>query len=165
LITIVFCAVAWIGIQYLGYAEFSIAGKMLFSGDFQKTLKVQLELHAFEREIEKSASLEECWLVLRKTAEGCGFHCKCLYIDSDLCFQAERPAGAADEWNLRVPLSETSYLELARPFRSEVSSGVVGPFVDVIHGSLRPKIEGLAQIEIVGSKGKIRAGLAAAGGA
>ena len=59
-ITIIFCAVAWIGIQYLGYAEFSVAGKMLFSGDFQRTLKVQLELHTFERAIGTARTVADC---------------------------------------------------------------------------------------------------------
>ena len=60
-IIILFCAVAWVGIQYLGYAEFSVAGKMLFRGNFQRTLKAQLDLHALEKRLDQAASIEDCW--------------------------------------------------------------------------------------------------------
>ena len=35
-----------LGIQYLGYAEFDLAGRLLFSGEFQRTVSAQLEVTA-----------------------------------------------------------------------------------------------------------------------
>jgi UDP-GlcNAc:undecaprenyl-phosphate GlcNAc-1-phosphate transferase len=143
-ITIIFCAVAWLGIQYLGYAEFSVAGKMLFSGDFQRTLKVQLELHTFEREIVKAKTIEEAWLLLQDTAHRCGFRCERLWLDGICIFESAHDAGDPGlEWRLRVPLPNSGYLDLTRSFTCMISSAVVGPFVDLVHGSLVPKLEEL----------------------
>ena len=148
-ITIVFCAVAWLGIQYLGYAEFSVAGKMLFSGDFQKSLKVQLELHAFEREIVKAETLDQCWRILQDTARSCGFRCERLRVadsslfesclDSRITEMTDPPA----EWRLRVPMLDGGYVDLTRPFDTVISASVVGPFVDVIRGTLAPVLKKL----------------------
>ncbi len=157
IITIVFCAVAWLGIQYLGYAEFSIAGKMLFSGDFQKTLKVQLELRAFEREIAQAESVTECWRILQETSARCGFVCDRLCLGQDRVLEdyksedARDSSDIADGWHLRIPVLAHGYVELRRPFRTEISAAVVGPFVGVIHGSLAPRLRYLETQEIEAS--------------
>jgi UDP-GlcNAc:undecaprenyl-phosphate GlcNAc-1-phosphate transferase len=162
-ITIIFCAVAWIGIQYLGYAEFSVAGKMLFSGDFQRTLKVQLELHTFEREIAKAETMEESWRLLQDTASRCGFRCERLFFDGDCVFESGQEASDPGmEWRIRIPLLRSGYLDLTRPFSSMISSGVVGPFVDVIHGSLEPKLEALKSKLVPGVHKGAVSGLAGA---
>ena len=36
-----------LGIQYLGYAEFDLAGRLLFSGEFQRSVSAQLDLRKF----------------------------------------------------------------------------------------------------------------------
>ena len=51
-IVLVFCAVAWMGIQYLGYAEFTFAGRILLGGDLQRALRMQIDLSAV-REIDR----------------------------------------------------------------------------------------------------------------
>jgi len=47
MVVIVFCAVAWMGIQYLKYAEFTLAGRFLFHGELQRTVKAHIDLDAF----------------------------------------------------------------------------------------------------------------------
>ena len=61
LIVVLFCFVVWGGIQYLGYAEFSLAGRMLFGGEFQRNLKYQLDLHLIEASVRESRDIESCW--------------------------------------------------------------------------------------------------------
>jgi hypothetical protein len=149
IIVILFCAVAWLGIQYLGYAEFSVAGKMLFSGDFQKNLKVQLELHSFERAIAKANTLEECWTILQSTAKNCGFRCERLRVGNTSVFEScldSRATAIPDppsEWRLRIPMLDGGYVDLTRPFDTAISASVVGPFVDAIRGTLAPVLRRL----------------------
>jgi UDP-GlcNAc:undecaprenyl-phosphate GlcNAc-1-phosphate transferase len=151
LITIIFCAVAWIGIQYLGYAEFSVAGKMLFSGDFQRTLKVQLELHSFEREIAKATTVEDCWKLLVGTAERCGFINARLNLENQQVFTSElahvENPGGNSQWSVHIPLSGFGYAEFARPFGTLISSAVVGSFVDAVHGSFDVNLRELTAAE------------------
>ena len=146
-ITLIFCAVAWIGIQYLGYAEFSVAGKLLFSGDFQRTLKVQLELRSFEKEISTAKTYEECWRALADSSEKCGFHCERLRIDGATIFQSATGPAAQPLWFLNLPILKNGSVEFSRPYASSISSAVVGPFVDVIHGALAPRLETIRAAE------------------
>lgn len=146
-ITIVFCAVAWIGIQYLGYAEFSVAGKMLFSGDFQRTLKVQIELHAFESEIAKAVNLDQCWELLYGTAQRCGFSGVAIKLNDGREYAGGPTVGADRIWTLEVPLAGVGSARLSRPFTSLISSSVVGPFVDAVSGSFGVRVRELLENE------------------
>lgn len=148
LITILFCAVAWMGIQYLGYAEFSVASKMLFSGDFQKTLNVQLDMRSFERDIACAKDEEECWTILRDTALRCGFFCERLRIGGSTTFENGAEASGSSgsvpvEWRLRVPLPSDGYADLTRRFDSQISAAVVGPFVDLVYRVLADRVQKL----------------------
>src|ERR1017187_6151141 len=60
-VVLLFCAAAWIGIQHLGYTEFSTARRMLLAGTFQQTLDAQLRVRSFEQALAAAKSVEECW--------------------------------------------------------------------------------------------------------
>ena len=44
-----------LGIQYLGYAEFDLAGQLLFSGEFQRSVSAQLDLRKFRAALAAAA--------------------------------------------------------------------------------------------------------------
>jgi len=142
MIAIPFCLLAWAGIQYLGYAEFSVAAKMLFNGDFPDTLKAQIELHSFERALLTTSSVEDCWKLLCRTCDRCGFRCERLVYGNGHSLSSAASSSRADplpRYKLRVPLSEGSYVEFSRPFNAGMSSAVVGPFVEAVHGTFGPR--------------------------
>jgi hypothetical protein len=146
-IVILFCAVAWVGIQYLGYAEFSVAGRMLFRGDFQRTLKAQLDLNAFEKQLAETKSVEECWQRLVESAPKFGFTCLRMEIPGQV-FEAAPAAGplephSSPRWACRLPILGTGCIELGRNSEGAVLSTVVGPFIDVIHARLEIRIREL----------------------
>ena len=55
-----------LGIQYLGYAEFDLAGRLLFSGEFQRTVGAQLDLRKFHAALAAAATPAACWEVIRE---------------------------------------------------------------------------------------------------
>lgn len=139
-IIVMFCVVTWIGIQYLGYAEFSVAGKMLFRGDFQRTLKAQLELNALEKQLSDSKTMEECWKALVAAAPNFGFACLRLEV-SPFSFEESPPATPeAGRWNCRIPLVDMGFVEFSRDFEGSSLSTITGPFLDLIRRSLENKI-------------------------
>jgi UDP-GlcNAc:undecaprenyl-phosphate GlcNAc-1-phosphate transferase len=144
-IIILFCAVAWVGIQYLGYAEFSVAGRMLFRGNFQKTLKAQLDLHALEKQLDAAASVEECWRALCEGSSRFGFHCVRMEFANQFFEGPGAQGSGAKRWDLRIPLSATGYIEFSRELKSASLSTIVGPFVDVIHANLLPRLRFLQE--------------------
>jgi UDP-GlcNAc:undecaprenyl-phosphate GlcNAc-1-phosphate transferase len=127
-----------IGIQYLGYAEFDLAGRLLFSGEFQRTVSAQLDLRKFRASLAAAVSPAECWQVFRETCEKFGFQQARLTLAGESFEYASEHAGAAG-WTVRVPLAGGDYAVLSRPFESTVLPMVVAPFIDLLRLTLVQK--------------------------
>ena len=139
-IILIFCAVAWVGIQYLGYAEFSVAGRMLFSGNFPRTLKSQLDLHHLEKELETAGSVDECWRAISGACNKFGF--RCLRMEANgLSYEGlDSPTTSDKLWTLRIPLGLHGHVEFSRELQSSSLSTIVGPFVDVVHTGMLARL-------------------------
>jgi len=145
IIILLFLIVAWIGVQHLGYAEFSVAGRMLFSGNFPGNLRAQLDLHTLQKQLESASSVDDCW---RAVSEACGkFGFRCVRMNANgLSFDGLEFGGSADKfWTLRVPLGSTGHIEFSRELQSTSLSTIVGPFVEVIHTSLLSRLRYLRE--------------------
>jgi UDP-GlcNAc:undecaprenyl-phosphate GlcNAc-1-phosphate transferase len=129
-ILLLFGVFVLLGVQYLGYAEFDLAGRLLFSGEFQRSVSAQLHLWRFRASLAAAGTPAGCWQVIR---EGCG---KFGFQQVRLCLAGETfeyssdESGAAPGWTVRVPLANGDYAVLVRPFASSVRPMVVAPFVD-----------------------------------
>jgi len=135
-VIMIFCAAAWLGIQHLGYTEFSTAGRMLISGTFQQTLDTQLRVRSFEQSLMASTSLEESWEIIVEAAPLFDFVEVRMSIGG-VTFQKDL-RDPEDElcWHLRVPLPGGGYINFVRPHESTVRSMGVTPFIDVIRKTL-----------------------------
>jgi len=140
-VIILFCTVAWIGIQYLGYAEFSVAGRMLFRGDFQRTLKAKLELTAFEKNISSCKTVEECWKHTMDAAERFGFCCHWIEV-SGVRLQGKNLAKTGG-WICTVPLKGGGFIEMMRNLEEDALSSSTGPFLDLVQLRLGGQIQRL----------------------
>jgi UDP-GlcNAc:undecaprenyl-phosphate GlcNAc-1-phosphate transferase len=142
-VIILFCAVAWIGIQYLGYAEFSLAGRMLFRGDFQRTLKARMDLAAFEKQLAAATTIEKCWAIAVDAAPKFGF--SCVRMEAlGVCFdslEAGRVAGSC--WSCRLPLGASAFIELRRIPAETAQAIILGPFVDAVQAQLSKRVNEL----------------------
>jgi UDP-GlcNAc:undecaprenyl-phosphate/decaprenyl-phosphate GlcNAc-1-phosphate transferase len=126
-----------LGIQYLGYAEFDLAGRLLFSGEFQRSISAQLDLRKFRASLAVTGRPADCWEVR-------------------LCLSTEVYEYSTDGpevpcWTLRVPLANGDYVVLARPFASDVLPMAVAPFIDALRQTLVEKFPEIAQHEGVDS--------------
>jgi UDP-GlcNAc:undecaprenyl-phosphate/decaprenyl-phosphate GlcNAc-1-phosphate transferase len=139
-IIVLFCAVAWVGIQYLGYAEFSVAGRMLFRGDFQRTLKAQLDLNALEKRIGGAKTLEECWQAVLDGSANFGFCCLRMETPGHVFEGAYPETMESARWSCRVPLGGTGFIEFSRDFESASLSTITGPFIDLVRRSLDKRV-------------------------
>jgi UDP-GlcNAc:undecaprenyl-phosphate GlcNAc-1-phosphate transferase len=127
-----------LGVQYLGYAEFDLAGRLLFGGDFQRSVSAQLELRKFRAALVAAGTPAGCWEVVR---EACG---KFGFEQVRLCLAGEISEHSADGsetpgWTVRVPLTNGDYAVLVRPFASPLLPMVVAPFVDCLRETLVEK--------------------------
>jgi hypothetical protein len=145
-IILMFCAVAWTGIQYLGYAEFSLAGKLLFRGDLQRTLKAQLDLNAFKKAIEETRSAESCAALIHKTATMFGFDLVQASLAGEI-FTWQR-AGANSCWEVRIPLEDGDFIEMKREFDKKELAASAGLFIEVLRGGLDHRLPAIRSARV-----------------
>ena len=139
-----------LGIQYLGYAEFDLAGRLLFSGEFQRSVSAQLDLRKFRAALAAAATPAGCWEEIRETSAKFGFDQVRLCLAGEI-FDRDFAASAAPGWTIRVPLANGDYAVLGRPFASSVLPMVVAPFVDSLREILVEKFPAAAAREAQGT--------------
>jgi UDP-GlcNAc:undecaprenyl-phosphate GlcNAc-1-phosphate transferase len=138
LIVLIFCAVAWMGIQYLGYAEFTLAGRLLFRGDLQRALKLQLDLHAFDRALMAVQTPESCVKLVLLNARQFGFKVVGMQIAGESF--AESFGSHAHHWQARIAFDQGDFVELARDSDDLPASASSGPFLDALRVGLCEKL-------------------------
>ena len=138
-----------LGVQYLGYAEFDLAGRLLFSGEFQRSVSAQLELRKFRAALGAAATVADCWEVVREAGGKFGFQQARLCLAGEI-FEYSSDDSAAPGWTVRVPLANGDYAVLTRPFASAVLPMVVAPFVDSLREILVEKFPEIATSEAAG---------------
>lgn len=139
LVVLLFCVATWLGIQHLGYTEFSTAGRMLLTGTFQKAIDAQLRLGAFEQQLSTAKSIEECWESILATSETFDFVDVRLSIAGTIYQQSLRDPEGDLCWTLRVPLPRGGYINFVRPHESLAFSMGVAPFIDVVRKIMTAK--------------------------
>ena len=135
-----------LGVQYLGYAEFDLAGRLLFSGEFQRSVSAQLDLRKFRAALAAAGTPAGCWEVIREACGKFGFQQARLNLGREI-FEYSSEDGGAPGWTVRVPLGNGDYAVLVRPFASDTLPMVVAPFVDSIREILVDKFPGIAPHE------------------
>lgn len=110
LVIVLFCVVAWIGVQNLGYVEFRVARRMLLGGVFQKMIDGQVVLRGFEERLAGRRLNEQ--------------------------LEARNGRGS---WDLRVPLGREDYVVLTREFQVGMQNSVVIPFVETLKARMGEK--------------------------
>jgi hypothetical protein len=111
---IVFCGVAWVGIQNLGYAEFDQARRLILAGGFRQSLNSNLALRSFEQSLSDAKTLDERWTILRKALRVLGL-VEVRWrldgkVDGDELWKMNDEAG----WTLRIPLAGDNYINFTR---------------------------------------------------
>jgi UDP-GlcNAc:undecaprenyl-phosphate GlcNAc-1-phosphate transferase len=114
LIIILFCGVAWIGIQHLGYVEFGVAGRMFVEGAFRR--------------------------VIESSSKQFGFHT----IDMSIAgrrYEYRNGGCPQRSWQVKIPLSNhEDYIELTREFETVSEHNVVAPYADAVRRAVETKL-------------------------
>jgi len=143
LIVLVFCATTWIGIQHLGYVEFSVASRMLLTGSFQRMLDAQLQMRHFEQALSEATTVDECWTQLTEGCRKFGFDGVNIYfrgrvLEDELAGSEEVP-----RWTVSIPLPEGGQAELMRRFDASEDGLMVAPMVRILREHLPRKLTAL----------------------
>jgi len=126
----VFCVAAWIGVRRLRYAEFSMAGSLLFRGAFQRTIHARVQMSDLENALNRSAGEDEWWEQVVATAR----ELKCVRVRLEGRSTRDQILSEEDVplWSLRVPLADGEYLYAEGRLDSHEPNADLVSFADVL---------------------------------
>jgi len=158
-IVVLFCGAAWIGIQHLGYNEFSTARRMLFAGTFQEVLDMQLRLRSLEQKLLAAKSIQEYWGYILDAARTFDFVEVRLSFAEAIYQERLRDTKSYLCWSLRVPLPGVGYINFTRRHESPVLSMGVSSFIDVVRKTIAAKSLGFGveTVTAIGAGNRITA--------
>lgn len=119
-IVVVFCGVALIGIRQLRYSEFDIAGRLLFRGEFHRTVNVRLKIESVAAAMERASTPEEWWAALIEGASSLDL--TTVRWRSPHGMREKRKPGEDPAWSFSVTLSGDDTIELEGGFTASVGS-------------------------------------------
>lgn len=126
------------GIQQLRYAEFGAAGRLLLAGTFRRLLSTQISLNAWEKRLVAARTLEECWSLIESFAREFGFN----QVEMSLAghrFFFQDGVSPIDSWQVRVPFSDSDFLQMNHPFAGSHEANLIGQFIDTLRRTLLSK--------------------------
>lgn len=122
-----FCLVCWIGIRQLRYPEFDIAGRLLFRGEFQRAMNVQLKIDSVVAALEPCNSPDQWWDALVLSVAPLGL-CAIRWV-SPAGVREQQTSAARPAWSFRVPLTSAESIEFDGP---PAAAGSRAPAFDLI---------------------------------
>ncbi|PWU09318.1 MAG: hypothetical protein C5B51_06440 [Terriglobia bacterium] len=140
LVIVLFCIAAWVGVQNLGYSEFGLARRLLFGGTFRQIIDVQFRLKRFEQALSSAVTAEQSWSVLQTGFEEFGFAGGRAVMEGQIFESAFGREEPKEGFQLRIPLSESEYVNLRREFNKPLESGVVAGFAEVVYRVLSARL-------------------------
>jgi UDP-GlcNAc:undecaprenyl-phosphate/decaprenyl-phosphate GlcNAc-1-phosphate transferase len=133
LVAVLFSVVCWIGVHYLRYSEFTLAGRFFRTGEFHRSLNAQLTIESFTQALLAAEDVEACWKIIRQYYRKLGYSAVHLHFEG-VSYREWRPEiGGPEFWTMNVPLSGESFIEFAHAFESPVAvPTVVSPVADML---------------------------------
>jgi UDP-GlcNAc:undecaprenyl-phosphate GlcNAc-1-phosphate transferase len=119
-IILAFCGVALIGIRQLRYLEFGIASRLLFRGEFHRTVNVRLQVESVAAALEGASSEEEWWGALIRSTSA--LNLTAVRWTGPHGGRENRKPGGEFSWSFSLPLSESDTIELEGGFSSSPGS-------------------------------------------
>jgi len=139
-IILAFCAAAGVGVQYLGYIEFGVAGRMFADGAFWKHLHHRITLRSIEDALAGAETLEDCWSVICDVCPQFGFARAEMNYKEEHFTQTWTDVHSNPVWNLEIPLAE-GRLFLTRSCTEPHAPTVVAPLAESLHRALTRVME------------------------
>jgi UDP-GlcNAc:undecaprenyl-phosphate/decaprenyl-phosphate GlcNAc-1-phosphate transferase len=128
-IIVLFCIVAWVGVQHLGYTEFGIAGKLFTKGTLRSFVDMQLRLQEFERSLKACSTLQEHCATIVSACRQFGFSGVRLRLGRE--FVEEVPADQS-AWQLRIDFPNFQYVNIYARHDILQNPGLLAGFAQIV---------------------------------
>jgi UDP-GlcNAc:undecaprenyl-phosphate GlcNAc-1-phosphate transferase len=140
-VLVLVCLAAWLGLQHLGYNEFSVAGRLVLGGTFRSVLSAQLALEEFELEVEADLTLEQSWDAVSRACPQFGFSGIVFHLDD-----VKRRWGIDAGWQARIDFPGHGYISLWRESGAKSRGAAAVLFVDSVSRVFRKKLSALETV-------------------
>lgn len=144
-IIVLFCIVAWIGVQHLGYTEFGIAGKLFVKGTLRSFVDMQLRLQEFERSLSACSTLEEHCAAIVSACREFGFSGVRIRLGGRLVDEAPSDQAA---WQLRIDFPDFQYVNIYTRHDILHNPGLLAGFAQIIDRVLTARSRSLTDQEV-----------------
>jgi UDP-GlcNAc:undecaprenyl-phosphate/decaprenyl-phosphate GlcNAc-1-phosphate transferase len=128
-IVVLFCIVAWVGVQHLGYTEFGIAGKLFMKGTLRSFVDMQLRLQEFERGLLACSNIDQYCAKIAEGSRQFGFSGVRIRLAGRILDEA--PA-AQTTCQLRIDFPGTHYVNIYVGANAVQNPGLLAGFSQVI---------------------------------
>jgi UDP-GlcNAc:undecaprenyl-phosphate GlcNAc-1-phosphate transferase len=137
-IIVAFCGVALIGIRQLHYSEFDIAGRLLFRGEFHRSVNVKLKVESVAAALERAATEQEWWDALIQSTSSLGL--AAVRWTGPHGQREIREPGGESAWSFSLPLSDRDVIELEGGFASSAGSLDLVGFGEAVRRTFHAKL-------------------------
>ena len=136
IVILLFCAAAWIGIQHLGYSEFSVARRVLFGGVIGRVINSRVSLEQMDSQLTAAAGPDECWNILTAASKKLGFNGAELVLDGRVWNAQFGSTPSSACWHIHIPLIGSGEARFSVPFETGLHPATLAPFAGIVHDRL-----------------------------
>jgi len=134
---VVFCAAVWVGIQFVGYAEFDIASSLVMSGAFRDIVNARLFVNALERRLGEATTADDYWSAMRDVSVELGFPHVRMLIMGSVYEHHKEGANVEHCCVMRIPLFDAGYVNFKFPTESSIQHAIaITSIVDILQRSI-----------------------------
>lgn len=157
-IVLLFCIVAWVGIQHLGYAEFGIAGRLFVKGTLRSFVDVQLRLREFECSLEACSTVDQYCAAIADACRKFGFSGVRIRLAGQTLDQMSPDPPA---WQLRIEFPDLQYVNIYGCHNPSQNPGLLPGFAQIINQVLTARCLAIPEVSPLTLRVPDEAGLTA----
>jgi UDP-GlcNAc:undecaprenyl-phosphate GlcNAc-1-phosphate transferase len=132
-----FGASAWAGVRQLKCSEFEVAARLIFHGNFRRTVQAQARLQDLADALELSHHENEWWERLESAARETGWsHIKWIH---DQSVRRERSLHSRSDWSFRIALGDADLLEIEGPLETPAPPLDLHAFAQAVRASFEAR--------------------------
>ena len=148
-VTVMFCALVWFGVQSLGYVEFRATGRLLRTGSIRAFVSSQIRAESLANQLSACPDIDSCWSVVEQQIRLNGFETVEASI-SGRRFGA--PPTVSRLWSVHLPLLGYGSLTLYRAPGDSLRSLVLSEFCDKLQSACLQRLDQIASEPAVDSE-------------
>ncbi len=135
-----FIIVAAAGIRYLGYAEFTAAGRFLWAG-LRPMLGAHVKLELLERSLAAATNVEECWQALARAGNSLGYCQMVARLGGDNFSFGPSAPQATPFWQMRMNLAPNCFVNISHEASAAEQPILLIPFTEIVRRVLPVKLK------------------------